>query len=33
MNTKRYFIGIERDDKYFAIADERINQAMWGNSL
>ena len=33
MNTKRYFTGIERDDKYFAIADERITQAVWGSSL
>ena len=28
VNTKRHFIGIERDDKYFAIAQERITNAM-----
>ena len=33
MNTRRYFTGIERDDKYFAIADERITQAVGGSSL
>tara|TARA_S200002703_G_C3729610_1_gene224289 strand:+ start:70 stop:852 length:783 start_codon:yes stop_codon:yes gene_type:complete len=27
VNTKRSFIGIEQDDKYFAIAQERINNA------
>lgn len=27
VNTGRNFIGIERDDKYFAIAQERINNA------
>ena len=26
-------LGIERDDKYFAIADERVTQAVWGSSL
>ena len=25
-NTNRKFIGIEMDDKYFKIADERINK-------
>jgi len=27
INTNRSFIGIEKDDKYFAIAEERINAA------
>jgi site-specific DNA-methyltransferase (adenine-specific) len=27
VNTKRSFIGIEQDDKYFAIAQDRINNA------
>ena len=27
VNTNRKFIGIERDDKYFDIADDRINEA------
>ena len=27
INTNRNFIGIERDDKYFAIAEQRINEA------
>ena len=27
MNTERNFIGIELDDKYFKIAEERINKA------
>jgi site-specific DNA-methyltransferase (adenine-specific) len=27
-NTGRRFIGIERDDKYFAIASERIAQSV-----
>ena len=26
-NTNRKFIGIEKDDKYFAIAEKRINEA------
>lgn len=30
MHTKRYFTGIERDDKYFAIAEQRIDAAVWG---
>jgi site-specific DNA-methyltransferase (adenine-specific) len=30
MHTKRYFAGIERDDKYFAIAEQRIDAAPWG---
>lgn len=30
MHTKRYFAGIERDDKYFAIAEQRIDAAVWG---
>lgn len=28
VNTNRHFIGIERDDKYFAIATKRIDEAM-----
>ena len=27
VNTKRNFIGIEKDDKYFDIAEQRIKQA------
>ena len=27
VNTKRIFIGIEQDDKYFEIAKQRINNA------
>ena len=27
INTKRNFIGIEQDDKYFEIAKQRINEA------
>ena len=30
-NTGRKFIGIERDDKYFAIARKRIEDAMYGD--
>lgn len=30
-NTGRNFIGIERDDKYFAIARKRIEDAMYGD--
>ena len=30
-NTGRKFIGIERDDKYFAIAQKRIEDAMYGD--
>jgi site-specific DNA-methyltransferase (adenine-specific) len=26
INTKRNFIGIEKDDKYFEIAKKRINE-------
>jgi len=33
INTKRYFMGIECNDKYFAIANERITQAVWGSSI
>ena len=28
MNTKRRFIGIEKEDKYFNIAKERIKKCM-----
>lgn len=31
VNTGRKFIGIERDDKYFAIAQKRIEDAMYGD--
>lgn len=31
VNTGRKFIGIERDDKYFAIAKQRIENAMFGD--
>lgn len=31
VNTGREFIGIERDDKYFAIAQKRIEDAMYGD--
>lgn len=31
VNTGRNFIGIERDDKYFAIAQKRIEDAMYGD--
>lgn len=31
VNTARKFIGIERDDKYFAIAQKRIEDAMFGD--
>lgn len=31
VNTGRHFIGIERDDKYFAIAQKRIEDAMYGD--
>jgi len=31
MNTNRNFIGIERDDKYFAIAKQRIEEARQAN--
>lgn len=31
VNTGRQFIGIERDDKYFAIAKQRIENAMYGD--
>ena len=27
VNTNRNFIGIEKDDKYFEIAEDRINKA------
>ena len=27
INTKRNFIGIEKDEKYFEIAKDRINKA------
>jgi len=30
-NTGRKFIGIERDDRYFAIAQKRIEDAMYGD--
>ena len=30
-NTGRKFIGIERDDKYFAIAQKRIEEALYGD--
>jgi site-specific DNA-methyltransferase (adenine-specific) len=30
-NTGRRFIGIERDDKYFAVAQKRIEDAMYGD--
>lgn len=30
-NTGREFIGIERDDKYFAIAQKRIEDALYGD--
>lgn len=30
-NTGRKFIGIERDDKYFAIAQKRIEDALYGD--
>ena len=30
-NTGRQFIGIERDDKYFAIAQKRIEDALYGD--
>lgn len=33
MHTKRYFAGIERDDKYFAIAEQRIDAALWGDAV
>lgn len=33
MHTKRYFTGIERDDKYFAIAEQRIDAAVWGGAV
>lgn len=31
VNTGRKFIGIERDDKYFAIAQKRIEDALYGD--
>lgn len=31
VNTGRKFIGIERDDKYFTIAQKRIEHAMYGD--
>lgn len=31
INTGRKFIGIERDDKYFAIAQKRIEDALFGD--
>lgn len=31
VNTGRGFIGIERDDKYFAIAQKRIEDALYGD--
>lgn len=31
VNTNRKFIGIERDEKYFAIAQKRIEDAMFGD--
>ena len=31
VNTGRQFIGIERDDKYFAIAQKRIEDALYGD--
>jgi len=31
VNTDRKFIGIERDDKYFAIAQKRIEDALYGD--
>ena len=33
MRTKRYFTGIERDDKYFTIAEQRIDAAVWGDAV
>ena len=30
MHTKRYFAGIEREPKHFAIAEQRIDAAVWG---
>ena len=33
MHTKRYFTGIERDDKYFTIAEQRIDAAVWGGAV
>lgn len=33
MHTKRYFAGIERDDKYFAIAEQRIDASVWGDAV
>lgn len=35
INTKRNFIGIEKDDKYFKIAEDRINKTIkeWNNQL
>ena len=33
VNTGREFIGIERDGKYFAIAQKRIEDAMYGDIL
>lgn len=32
MHTRRYFAGIERDDKYFEIAQQRIDAAVWGGA-
>ena len=32
INTKRNFIGIEKDDKYFEIAKKRIEEAIYGLS-
>ena len=29
VNTKRNFIGIERDDKYFDISVKRIKDELW----
>jgi len=29
LNTKRNFIGIEKDDKYFDIAEKRIKNMDW----
>lgn len=33
VNTGRKFIGIERDDKYFAIAQKRIEDALYGDLI
>ena len=33
VNTNRSFIGIEMDDKYFTVADKRINDAITHKQL